>query len=202
MSQNSDTKAIFPKQKLSAMTVAFIENSATIKKFLRRYLRCTQDIDDVVQEAYLKAYAAEQKGSIRSPKSYLYSIAKNIAINELTNKSNQVTHYLEECENSIDAKPAATLEDEIEAHQEINVYCEAVAALPPACRRVFILRKVHGLKQSEIADTLGVTLRNVELHLQHGTLRCREFIRKSQENVPSPNACALESNTSTKREVV
>jgi RNA polymerase sigma-70 factor (ECF subfamily) len=166
--------------KLSVITRAFIENSTLIKSFLRRFLQSQHDIEDVAQQAYLKAYCAEQEKAIEHPKSYLFTIAKNIAINELTKKSNKITEYLEECEDYISIEPSATLESEVEAEQSLGIYCDAVAALPEACRRVFLLRRVHGLKQTEIAETLGVSLRNVEMHLQKGTLKCREFVRDKQ----------------------
>tara|TARA_B110000879_G_scaffold130725_1_gene171593 strand:+ start:742 stop:861 length:120 start_codon:yes stop_codon:yes gene_type:complete len=36
-----------------------MENSPILHNFLRRFLYRPQDIEDVVQETYLKAYAAE-----------------------------------------------------------------------------------------------------------------------------------------------
>ena len=181
MKQDSRAKKTPSHGKFSTITHSFIEDSAFIKNFLRRFLHSQHDIEDVAQQAYLKAYCAEQEKSIEHPKSYLFTIAKNIAINELTKKSNRVTEYLEECSNPTFVESSATLESEVEAEQSLGVYCDAVAALPEACRRVFLLRRVHGLKQTEIAETLGVSLRNVELHLQNGTLKCRAFVRKKQE---------------------
>lgn len=181
MKQGSSEEKVTSHGKLSAITHAFIENSTFIKSFLRRFLHSQHDIEDVAQQAYLKAYCAEQEKSIEHPKSYLFTIAKNIAINELTKKSNRVTEYLEECDDSVSIEPSATLESEMEAEQSLGIYCDAVAALPEACRRIFLLRRVHGLKQTEIAETLGVSLRNVEMHLQKGTLKCREFVRNKQE---------------------
>lgn len=181
MRQENKGSKVTNENKLSLITHAFIENSTFIKNFLRRFLHSQHDIEDVAQQAYLKAYCAEQEKAIEHPKSYLFTIAKNIAINELTKKSNQITEYLEDCEDSLAIKHSNTLESEVEAEQSLGIYCDAVAALPEACRRVFLLRKVHGLKQTEIAEILGVSLRNVEMHLQKGTLKCREYVRSKQE---------------------
>ncbi|MGJ8681778.1 RNA polymerase sigma factor [Paraglaciecola sp.] len=181
MTQDSNEVAEPSQGKLSVITRAFIENSTFIKSFLRRFLHSQHDIEDVAQQAYLKAYCAEQEKAIEHPKSYLFTIAKNIAVNELTKKSNKITQYLEECGDSVVPEESMTLESEVEAEQSLGIYCDAVAALPEACRRVFLLRRVHGLKQTEIAETLGVSLRNVEMHLQKGTLKCREFVRNKQK---------------------
>ena len=173
-------------KELSAVTRAFMENSTFLHAFLRRFLRRQQDIEDVAQEAYLKAYSAEQHKGIEHPKTYLFTIAKNIAINELTRKSNKIVDYIDECKTIPQAESSATLESEVEAQQSLGVYCEAVASLPEKCRRVFLLRRVHGLPQQEIADTLGISLRMVEKHLKAGTLKCRAYIKEAQEGAATP----------------
>jgi len=181
MTVDCDTEMRHSQGELSAVTRSFIENSAFMKAFLRRFLRRSQDIEDVVQEAYLKAYCVEQEKAIEHPKSLLFTIAKNLAINELNKKSNQITEYIEECKAAMVPESVATLENELEAEQSLGVYCDAVAALPEVCRRVFLLRRVHGLKQKEIAETLGISLRTVEIHLQKGVMKCRAYIKETQE---------------------
>jgi len=78
---------------LSAVSVAFIENNTFLKKFLMRFFSEQQDIEDVAQEAYLRAYVAEQHKNIEQPKAYLFRVAKNIALTKLTKKSRQITDY-------------------------------------------------------------------------------------------------------------
>jgi RNA polymerase sigma-70 factor (ECF subfamily) len=181
MTQDSNEETEPSQGMLSLINHALIHNNTVIKSLHWRFLHSQHDIEDVAQQAYLKAYCAEQEKAIEHPKSYLFTIAKNIAINELTKTSNRITEYLEECDESIAIESSATLESEVEAEQSLGIYCDAVASLPEACRRVFLLRRVHGLKQTEIAESLGVSLRNVEMHLQKGTLQCREFVRNKQD---------------------
>lgn len=174
-----------PRDK-SVLTRIFMENSPILHNFLRRFLHRPQDIEDVVQETYLKAYAAEQITEIGQPRAYLFTIAKNIALGELLKKSTQMTRYIEECKTELSVPLTTTVESELEAEQSLGVYCDAIATLPEKCRRVFLLRKVHGLKQREIADTLGISLRMVEKHLKVGTLKCREYVDEQQQmNAPN-----------------
>ena len=153
---------------LSRISQAFIEHNTFLKKFLKRFLQREQDIEDVVQEAYLKAY----------------SIAKNLAINELTRKSRQMTGYIEECHIPLQLEISDSVESEVEGQESLGIYCEAVAALPEKCRRVYLLRKVHGLPHKDIAERLGVSLSTVEKHLRLGTLSCRDYIRRHNEQQP------------------
>ena len=181
MTQSSPSSKRQPSRELSAVTRAFLENSAFLHAFLRRFLSRRQDIEDVAQEAYLKAYSSEQGRDIEHAKSYLFTIAKNLAINELSRKSNRIVAYIEECKTLPQAESSPTVEDELEAQQSLGIYCEAVASLPEKCRRVFLLRRVHGLKQQEIADTLGISLRTVEKHLHQGTQKCRAFVSEARQ---------------------
>ena len=158
------------------LTRVFMESTPVLRNFLRRFLHRPQDIEDVVQETYLKAYAAEKVSDISHPKAYLFSIAKNIALSELTKKSTQITGYIEECKNDLAIQSAPSVDSELEAQQSLGAYCDAIATLPEKCRRVFLLRRVHGLKQREIAESIGISVRMVEKHLKVGTLKCSEYL--------------------------
>ena len=165
----------------SMLTRVFMESSPVLHNFLRRFLHRPQDIEDVVQETYLKAYAAEKVTDISHPKAYLFSIAKNIALGELTKKSTQITGYIEECKNDLAIQSSPSVDSELEAQQSLGAYCDAIAALPEKCRRVFLLRKVHGLKQREIAESMGISVRMVEKHLRIGTLKCSEYLAEQHK---------------------
>lgn len=168
---------------LSGVSKTFLEHASFLKKFLAKFLRNEQDIEDVAQEAFLKAYGAEQaKGGIDQPKAFLFSIAKNLALNELTRKSRQMTQYIDDCQPQLSLCSAATLEDEIQASYSIGMYCEAVVNLPEKCRRVYLLRKVHGLSHKEIAKRLNISLSSVEKHISIGSLSCRDYMLRREEN--------------------
>lgn len=166
---------------LSVISRVFLENNTFLKKYLSRFLREQQDIEDVVQEAYLRAYNAEQAKDIDQPKAFLFKIAKNLALTELSRKARQVTDYIDDVESGVHAEVGPTTEEEMEGHQHIALFCEAVASLPERRRRVCLLRKVHGLPLKEISERLGITVSAVEKHLLKGMLACRAYIREKEQ---------------------
>ncbi len=170
---------------LSAVTQAFLDNSTLLKKFLTRFLAGQQDIEDVVQEAYLRAYQAEKKKVIEQPKAFLFRIARNLALTELTKKSRQIVDYIEDSDPSVVIQSELTVENEVIALQTIGIYCEAIAALPKKCRRVYLLRKVHGLTHKEIAVRLDLTVSSTEKYLRKGVLHCRAYMHAGQQNQPA-----------------
>jgi RNA polymerase sigma-70 factor (ECF subfamily) len=161
----------------SPVTTAFLECNSFLKKFLSRFLRVQQDVEDVAQEAYLRAYLCEQRESIEHPKSFLFRVAKNLALTRLTRKSRLISQYIEDAGASVTLETAAGTDEELEADQCLGRYCEAIASLPEKCRQVFLLRKVHGLTHKDIGERMHLSISSVEKYLQQGILACEEHLR-------------------------
>lgn len=159
-----------------SVTAAFLECSAFLKKFLSRFLRVRQDIDDVAQEAYLRAYVAEQRESIEQPAYFLFRVAKNLALTRLTRKSRLITDYIEEAGDRMVVETAAGSDEELEAQESLGLYCEAIASLPEKCRQAFLLRKVHGLSHKEIGERMSLSISSVEKYLRQGIRACEVYV--------------------------
>lgn len=161
---------------MSPLSAAFLENNSILKKFLTRYFCSQQDIEDVVQETYLRAYVAEQKKVIHHPKGFLFRVAKNVALSKLTKKSNQITDYIEDFGSSDVFGTEASIDQQIEAEELLGTYCEAVATLSDKCREVFLYRKVHGLAHNEIAERMSLSVSSVHKYLRQGMSVCDAFV--------------------------
>lgn len=170
----------------SKILTTYLERGGFLRRFLGRFLSA-QDVDDVAQEAYLRAYVAEQRIQIEHPKAFLFQVAKRLALSKLTRKSRQITDYIEETGGYVAASTTAGADQEIEAQQCLGLYCEAIASLPIKCRQVFLLRKVHGLAHKEIAERMELSVSSIEKYLRKGVLACQAYVN-SRENVVSPLA--------------
>lgn len=169
--------------KNTAVYEAFIKHQISLKRFLSRFLRSHHDIEDVAQEAFLRAYSTEKCREIEQPKSFLFRIAKHLALTQLTQKSRQITDYIEDFDD-LDVLPEGdSAEDEYIARQTLGIHCEAVAELAPQCRRVYLMRKVYGMSHKEIAERLGITVSTVEKHMIKGVRQCDQYVReRTDEN--------------------
>lgn len=163
----------------SAISASFLDNQSFLKKFINRFFSNQEDIEDVVQEAFLRAYVAEQKKKIEQPKAFLFSTARNIALTKLTKKSKQITDYLEEFSRRDDVEQQPSADEIAEAQQQLAIYCAAVETLDGKCREAFLLRKVHGLAHKEIALQMSLSLSSVEKYLRQGALACNAYIKRS-----------------------
>lgn len=175
---------------------AFEKHHAALKRFIARYLNSQHDIEDVVQESFLRAFRAGMEYQVDHPKSFLFRIAKNVAISQLRLKSRQITDYLEDQSGPDGLQNEWTLEEDVIARERLAMQCEAVATLAPQCRRVYILRKVHGMTHKEIAERLNISKKTVEKHLYKGVAACDSYMREAlQEPIGRSTASITKENT-------
>ena len=154
---------------------SFAACEMALKRYLARYLHRREDIEDMAQETYLRAYKATEKRWIEFPKAYLFKVARTVALSELSKKMRQLTDYLEEMP---DGEPgsAGSVDEELIAEQRVALYCDAIAELPPQCRRVFLMRKVQGMPHKEIAAELGITTSAVERNITRGVFQFQRYV--------------------------
>ena len=152
---------------------------------IRRMVRTKVEVDDLVQESFIKAFSALSSYSTQYAFStWLYKIATNHTIDYLRKK--KIPTY------SID-KPLSTKEGEMEyelpdttyrpdrhivADQRRHLIQEAIDALPPKYYRVIVMRHQQEKSYEEIARELDLPLGTVKAHI----FRARELLNKYLRN--------------------
>jgi RNA polymerase sigma-70 factor (ECF subfamily) len=149
---------------------------ASLLGFLRQRLRLADDANDVAQEAYIRMMQYEGSRDVKSPSSLLFRIAINVA-NDL-GRAEQVRHAGDQCELDeleIDSG-VATPERAVAAAQDLDLLYETIAGLPPKCRQVFLLSRVHEMTYPQIARHCGISVKMVEKHISHALAVCLERV--------------------------
>lgn len=161
----------------STVTGTYSDQGDLLKRFLARFLFDPRDVEDISQEAYLRAFEAEKGQQLRSPRAFLFRVARNLALNELSRKARKITDYIEDAAPGEEPSGPHSLEKQVQDEQRFALFCRAAARLPPLCRRAFLMRKVYGYSHREIADQLGISTSTVEKHISTGLYRCSEFMK-------------------------
>ena len=156
----------------STVASTFLGLESELKQYLMRYFISKHDVEDAVQETFIRAYKAEESQKIRSPKSFLYKVAKNLALSELARKSNQLTKCLGDLQELGVLDNRAPVEDIVEAQQRLEVFCKTAGSLPPQCQRVIVMRKVYGFSHKEISKRMNISVKTVENHLTRALQLC------------------------------
>jgi RNA polymerase sigma factor (sigma-70 family) len=152
----------------------FSEQVAQHEPALRAYLvkrfPALPDHDDLVQETYSRTVRAWKMGKLTHVRGFLFTAARNIAIDVLrTRKGHE--HVTDENMLPLLDEPAS-VPDQIDRDHCEQALLDAVASLPPQCRRVMICRYVDGLSYQEIALRLGLSPQTVKAHLVKGVRDC------------------------------
>ena len=161
----------------STVFKVFEEQQMPLKAFISRLIRKPQDIDDIAQETFVRAFLAEQKGRIQHPKAYIYRIARNLAFEILTKKSTKLTSYIEDSCNNALLQSTEDIEGTAIVMEKFDRVKVAIAQMPPQCQRVFIMHKVYGFKYKEISQQLGISVSTVEKHIMTGLKKCRQSVK-------------------------
>lgn len=158
----------------------YIAMSHSLKKFVRRICKNDADAEDIAQEALVCAMNAEADRVIENPKAYLFRIAQNLAVRTRNKRSREIIRDVETLDLSETPSEEPSVEDQVISRERLGILCDALATLPPSCRRVFVMRKVYGYSHREIADRLGISTSTVEKHLATGFARCVAFMRNHE----------------------
>ena len=167
--------------------------SELVKRYERRIYRLAknitrhdEDAEDVLQEAFLKAYEHLDRFQGNSAfYTWLVRIAVNEALMKLRKRKTDRTVPLDEpIELGEDAmqREIAVWEDNPEerySQEEMRkILDDAVDTLKPDFRTVFVLRDIEELSTEETAETLGISISAVKSRLLRARLSLREKLTK------------------------
>lgn len=153
-------------------------HEAMLRAWLRSRFPDESDVDDIMQEAFLRVLQAREKGQLDSPKAFLFAIARNRAIDRLRRRKVSARMPLVENDDVNVLYDDDDVAETVARNQELELLTEAVQSLPERCREIFTLRKVYGLSQGEIARKLGISEHTVSAQLTIGLHKCTEFMAR------------------------
>ncbi|OHE89393.1 MAG: hypothetical protein A3G75_03850 [Verrucomicrobia bacterium RIFCSPLOWO2_12_FULL_64_8] len=147
-----------------------------LKAYLRTAYPSIRDVEDVVQESYVRIWKARTTCRIEHAGAYLFQVARRLALDILRrNRASPVKGITDLAAlRVLDGRPSA---DEIAcSHEEIELLAQAVHNLPARCREIVVLRKLKCIPQKQIAQRLGISEQTVEVQVVRGVKRIREFL--------------------------
>lgn len=132
-----------------------------LRRYLRRLTGNDADAEELAHDAYSRVYPAMQEKRVQQPEAFLYTTARHLAANQLRRRAiSPIAGAADTTE--LAASPAPGVVQQVVARQELERLQAAIAALPPGCRQVLILRKLELLTHKEIAARLGIAVSTVE----------------------------------------
>ncbi|TAI48096.1 RNA polymerase sigma factor [Flagellimonas allohymeniacidonis] len=116
---------------------------------------------DKAHDAFAKLWENCKKITLDKAKSFLYTVANNLMLNEVKHQKVVLKYQSESPKGFTNENPEFLLEKE----QYYKKYQQALSKLSEEQRTAFMLNKVEGKKHEEIAQLLGVTRKVVEYRI-------------------------------------
>jgi RNA polymerase sigma factor (sigma-70 family) len=153
-------------------------HDAQLKAYLRGAFPTVRDVDDVVQESYLRIWKARAAQPIQSAKAFLFRVARNVCLDLLKRSRRSPLEPLGDlCDVAVlDEAPLATTGTGTE--EKLQVLTDALAVLPPRCREIFMLCKFQGYTHAQAADSLRLSRRTIDAQIQIGFERLDAELRR------------------------
>jgi RNA polymerase sigma factor (sigma-70 family) len=148
---------------------------ALIAFFVRR-IHDHSEAEDLTQEVLMRV--AQRAASIdeRGPDAYVFQIAANLLRDRSRRLKVRATY--QSAFGVVDADRIEELEPGrvVQGRHSLAVVLKALNELPERTRNIFILARLESMKQREIADILGLSLRTVEQHVIRASAHLRECL--------------------------
>ncbi len=144
---------------------------AKLRPFIARRLQAEADVDDVLQDVYLRL----QRGiaDLRDDERFgpwVYQVARSALIDHLRRAAK---HALTGTDPAA-WRSVAVADEQADVEQELARYVASfVALLPAAYREALTLTELQGLTQKEAAELLGISLSGMKSRVQRGREQLR-----------------------------
>jgi RNA polymerase sigma-19 factor, ECF subfamily len=137
---------------------------AWLVSWLKRRLGCIHHANDLAHDTFLRLITKSLSiAHLDEPRAFLSTIAHGLMVDQFRRKAIEQAYlqsimYLPRAMAASPEEELAILETLVQIDQLLN-------GLKPVVRTVFLLSKLEGQTYSEIAATLGISLRTVEAHM-------------------------------------
>lgn len=150
-------------------------HESLLRAWLQTRFGARLEVDDLVQEAYMRVLRGYGSAEMASPKAFLFATARNLALDRLRRHDVSRTDLHAEIDELEILDGAAGVPEIVARNQELALLAEAIQSLPARCRQIFTLRKLYGLSHREIAGRLGISESTVSNQLIIGIEKCTDF---------------------------
>ena len=143
--------------------------------YLRTFTVNETEIQDIIQDSFLKLLEDDRYERVVNVRGYLYSCVRNDLFNKIGNDKKK-----ERLKAEMEREYFAGVQDDIDVaysrEQFITMTEEAIGTLPPMCKAIFNMSKMQGLSYKEIAERLSISVKTVEAQMGIAFRKIREYV--------------------------
>lgn len=154
----------------SSLEALFRAYYQPLRAFAEGYVKSPEVAEDITADVFLRVWERRSEWELRrSLRSYLYIAVRNQALTYLEHRRvvlrahadvQSSQHWPGMGQHSVPA------DREVQARELTEAIERAIDRLPERAREAFVLHRKHGLNYAEVAETMGIAPRTVEVHIR------------------------------------
>ncbi len=140
-----------------------------------------KEVEDIVQETYVRACQLDENAVMAQPKALLFKVARNLALDHAKRAETRLVDTEDTdaySASDVSLAPSDETLDRVVTQERFADFCVAVRRLPQQRRRAFVLKKVYGYTQKEIAARMSISEKTVENYIAKATQACFEYLNR------------------------
>jgi RNA polymerase sigma-70 factor, ECF subfamily len=162
----------------AAFEILFHRYKKRVKGFVHKMLPSNICSDNVVQDVFIRIWINREKiDSTKCFSTFIFTIAKNIVLDELKAAVNNKIVFAENSELEMAMLPCDTTEA---SEEELDaVFCKLIQKIPERRRQIFSLSRIEGFSYKQIAQKLNISENTVDTQIR----KSLQFLRQEFQNI-------------------
>ena len=156
------------------MEVISLRFRPALVAFFTRRIRNRSEAEDLTQDVLMRVAERGPLDPDRPPDAYIFQIAANLLRDRARRQKVRNAYQSEFAPTHTIWTEELNPERVVQARQSLATVKAALDALPERTRTIFILFRLEHMKQREIADMFGISVRTVEQHVVRASVHLRE----------------------------
>ncbi|NUU01120.1 RNA polymerase sigma factor [Herbaspirillum robiniae] len=137
---------------------------------------------DVMQDVCVQLLEQPPKAAVHTPLAFLRRVSTHLAIDRYRVEQGRRAWVESMAELPEQAAAQPGQEEQVAARQDLDALIDVIENLPPRCREVFVMHKIHQIPQAEVAQRLNISRQMVEKHLKAGMAACRGKLQSPERS--------------------
>ena len=144
---------------------AIFPHLPVLRQWLLRRLDRKEDVDDVVQDVWMRLCRLPDQGVIDNPRAYLFRTAGSVVTDRFRRGTVRAANRHEELTEIRHPVEEITPERVLMGKNEIERVVARIGMLPERTRDIFVLSRFENLNNKQIAAAMGISVSAIEKHM-------------------------------------
>ncbi|WP_232313726.1 RNA polymerase sigma factor [Sphingobium sp. TCM1] len=154
------------RDRLNSLEADFAPHVPALRNWLSGQLRNSSDIDDVVQDIWLRLCGRDEgQKPIDNVRSYMFQTARSVLADRHRRASVRLADRHQELTEFDHPVEEVTPERVLMGKQQVLTVSQRIAMLPERTRDIFLLNRFDQMSYRDIAQAMGLSVSAVEKHM-------------------------------------